>query len=182
MSLLTTHYSLLTTMLSMIAAIGKNRELGKNNALLWDIPEDMNYFRDRTRGHTVIMGQKTFEAIGRPLPKRRNIVLTRDKDFSFPGVDIVYTPEDALSLAGNEKLKMKNEELEDEEVFIIGGAMIYSLFLPKTDRLYLTLIDAEFPDADVYFPEYRDMFTKEVSRRESRDENFTYTFSVLEKF
>ncbi len=159
--------------LSMVAAVGKNRELGKNNALLWNIPEDMQYFRDTTRGHVVIMGQRTFESIGRPLPKRVNIVLTQDKNFAFEGVIVAYSLKEALLLA---------EQYEkDGEAFVIGGAMVYSLFLPKSDRLYLTLIDASFPDADVFFPEYEGSFGKTISDRPSQDENFQYRFVVLER-
>lgn len=197
-------------MLSIIAAIGKNRELGKNNALLWNIPEDMRYFRDTTRGHPVIMGQRTFESIGRPLPNRTNIVLTQDPHFSPEGVIAAHSPEEAIKMGkryfffsslrkregGSEErrsLDLKNPLCpktdispstrggdEEKEIFIIGGALIYSLFLKRCDRLYLTLVDAEFPDADVFFSEYREMF-REISRRESSDENFQYAFTVWEK-
>ena len=176
-------------MLSIIAAIGKNRELGQTKSvtgLPWNIPEDTRYFRDTTRGHCVIMGQKTFETLGRPLPNRTNIVLTQDPNFSPEGIIVVHSPEDALQKAslvethGNASLRNEKKECP-KEIFIIGGATIYSLFLPKADRLYLTRIDAEFPDADVFFPEYEGIFTKTVSERKSCDEHFTYTFSVLER-
>jgi len=128
-------------MLSIIAAIGKNNELGKDNTLLWKIPADMKHFREITGGHTVIMGRKTFESIGRPLPKRRNIVITRDKAYLKEGVEIVYSLEKAIQIASN-----------GEESFIIGGAEIYKQSLPLVDRLYITHIDAEDKTADSFFP------------------------------
>lgn len=201
-------------MLSVIGAIGKNRELGKNNGLLWSIPEDMRHFRDITRGHTVIMGQRTFESIGRPLPNRTNIVMTQETVFAPEGVLVANSPEEALALArqmkneffsfpplqrgGGESASRRGLDLEsppcpktdisplaggedkEREVFVIGGAMVYSLFLPQCDKLYLTLIDADFPDADVFFPEYKGLF-HEVSRQESQDERYQYAFTVWEK-
>jgi dihydrofolate reductase len=141
-------------MISIIAAIGKNNELGKGNALLWNLPADMKHFRDTTRGRTVIMGQKTFESLGRsptgepigkPLPNRRNIVLTLDKSYLRHGVDVVYSLKELDDL-------LKKTSKPDEEVFIIGGGQIYKLFIDKADKLYITHVDAEFSDADTYFP------------------------------
>ncbi|QQS61856.1 MAG: dihydrofolate reductase [Candidatus Moraniibacteriota bacterium] len=160
-------------MLSMIAAIGKNRELGRGHLLPWDIPEDMKYFQDMTRNHVVIMGQKTFEAIGFPLPKRMNIVLTHDKDFSPDGVIVSRSPEEALRLARKEE--------KNGEIFIIGGASIYSIFLEQSDRLYLTLIEDVFPEADIFFPEYEKIFSKIKSSYDGKDENYSYRFVVFEK-
>ncbi len=159
--------------LSMIAAVGKNRELGKNNALLWNIPEDMHYFHMMTRGHVVIMGQKTFEAIGMPLKKRINIVLSYDKLFSPQGVFVVKNKQEALQLA--------YEQEKAGEIFIIGGAMIYTLFFKEAERLYLTCIEASFPEADVFFPPYEDIFTKKVSEKKGNDTMFSYTFFIMEK-
>src|SRR3990167_2459998 len=105
-------------MISLIAAIGKNNELGKGNTLLWHIPADMKHFREITRGHTVIMGRKTFESIGRPLPDRRNIVITRDKNYLRDSVDVVHSLEEAIMSA-------RTPLAENEEIFIIGGAEIY---------------------------------------------------------
>jgi len=183
--------------LSMIAAIGRNRELGKDNDLLWNIPEDMKYFRDTTRGHTVVMGERTFHSLGRPLPNRTNIVLSQDPDFHPEGVVVVRSPKEALDASeqftgygewGGENPLSSPGEISnspggrgDREVFVIGGGAIYSLFLEKSDRLYLTLIDAEFPDADVFFPPYEHIFSNVASRRESEDGKFRYTFVVLEK-
>ena len=140
--------------LSIIAAIGKNNELGKKNDLLWNLPADMKHFRENTRGHTVIMGQKTFESlardkngrqIGRLLPNRRNIILTLDKDFKADGAEIVYSVDEVLDL-------LKKTTQTDEEIFVIGGGMIYKLFIDKVDKLYITHVDATFPDAEVFFP------------------------------
>lgn len=157
--------------ISIIAAIGKNRELGKNNALLWDIPEDMRHFREVTTGHAVIMGQKTYESIGRPLPRRTNIIITFDTTFVAEGCIVCHSIEDALLCA---------QEKESEEVFVIGGASIYAQFIDRAERLYLTLVDQSF-DADVFFPEYETLFTRVVSERKSHDDVYEYNFRVLEK-
>ena len=161
-------------MISIIAAIGKNNELGKKNALLWNLPADMKHFKNTTSGHTVIMGQKTFESIGRPLPNRRNIVLTQDKNLKIAGVEIVYTPEEV------ENLLDKNQEN-----FVIGGGMVYKLFLDKADKLYITHVNASFPDADTFFPEIIPVLWNETSHEEHKKDSenpFDYTFSIYERF
>mgnify|MGYP001560688390 CR=1 FL=1 len=132
--------------ISIISAIGKNNEIGKKNELLWNLPADMKHFRETTSGHTVAMGQKTFESIGRPLLKRRNIVLIKDESFNTAGVEIVHSLEEFDDL-------LKKTSQSDEEIFIIGGAQIYKLFIDKADKLYITHVDASFPDADAFFPE-----------------------------
>jgi len=159
--------------LSLIAAIGKNRELGKNNELLWHIKEDMKHFQETTKGHVVIMGLRTFQSIGKLLPERKNIILSHDPSIEIEGAYVATSPEEALETA--------REIEENGEIFVIGGAMVYSLFLKKADRLYLTLIDAVFDGADVFFPEYKSIFTKIISSKKSRDEKYSYTFLVLEK-
>jgi len=133
-------------MISLIAAIGKNNELGKKNKLLWDLPADMKHFRDTTKGCTVIMGQKTFESIGNPLPNRRNIVLTQDDSFQPQGVEIAHSLDELFKL-------LEKTSDKDKEIFIIGGGQIYKLFIEKADKLYITHVNAEFPDADTFFPE-----------------------------
>jgi len=161
-------------MISIIAAIGKNNELGKKNTLLWNIPADMKHFRETTKGHMVIMGQKTFESIGRPLPNRRNIVLTQDKNFKVEGVEIVYSVEEAENLLD-----------KDTENFVIGGGMIYKLFIEKADKLYITHVDASFPDADTFFPEIIPVVWNEISHEEHKkdlENPFDYTFSIYERF
>ena len=127
--------------ISMIAAIGKNNELGKGNDLIWHFKEDMKFFKETTMGHSVIMGRKTFESLPKALPGRKNIVITRDSAYSADGICTVSSPEEAIAAA------------DTDEVFIIGGGSIYNLFLPKADKLYLTEIDADF-EGDVFFPEF----------------------------
>lgn len=139
--------------LSIISAIGNNNEIGKANTLLWDLPADMKHFRETTSGHPVVMGQRTFESLGvatdgtagRPLPKRRNIILTLDKKFKREGIEIVYSLDELNKL-------LKNTTEKDEEIFIIGGGQIYKLFIDTADRLYITHVEVSFPDADTYFP------------------------------
>ena len=128
--------------ISIIAAIGKNNEVGKNNKLLWDLPIDMKHFRDTTRGHSVIMGRKTFESIGHPLPNRRNIIITRDLDYKKEGIETVTATEEAINLFKN----------SNEEIFVIGGAEIYKQFINLADKLYITHVYNEFPIADAFFP------------------------------
>ena len=127
---------------SIIAAIGRNRELGKDNDLIWNLPGDLKFFRSVTSGHTIIMGRKTFDSLPRMLPNRKHIVLTSRED--LPSEVEVY-----------KELKSILEKYKDsdEEIFIIGGASIYSLFLEYCDKLYLTEIDSE-EEASVYFPEF----------------------------
>lgn len=161
-------------MISIIAAIGKKNELGKKNALLWSLPADMKHFRETTKGHTVIMGQKTFESIGRPLPNRRNIVLTQDKNLKIDGVEIVYSPEEIENLL--------DENLEN---FVIGGGMIYKLFIDRADKLYITHVNASFSDADTFFPEIIPVVWNEISHEEHKKDSLNpldYTFSVYERF
>lgn len=126
-------------MLSIIAAIAKNGVIGNQGKLPWHLPEDLKHFKETTLGHPIVMGRKTFESIGKPLPGRENIVLTRDQTFQGKGVTVIHSLADAI------------ENHPDEEIFVIGGAEIYQLALPLADKLYLTLIDQEFP-GDTYFP------------------------------
>jgi dihydrofolate reductase len=145
----------------MIAAISANdRGLGDKGDLLWKIPEDLKRFRDLTRGHPVVMGRKTWESLPenvRPLPGRVNFVVTRQHDYEAHGATVVANLDTALSAA----------ELAPggEEVFVIGGGEIYTAALPRADKLYMTLIDAEKP-ADAFFPEYEKEFSKETFREE----------------
>jgi len=127
--------------ISMIAAMAKNNVIGIKNGLPWDLPADMKHFREITSGKTVIMGARTFESIGKALPKRRNIVITLDKNQIAEGAEIVFSLDEAIESCKNEG-----------EVMIIGGASIYRQFLPKAQRVYLTVIDGEF-EGDAFFPE-----------------------------
>lgn len=136
---------------SMIAAVGKNLELGKNNNLIWHFKEDMKFFKDTTMGHTVVMGRKTFESLPKALPGRKNIVISSNAEYQAQGATVVTSVEEALQIADN------------EEVFVIGGGKIYAEFLPYADKLYLTEIDAECADADTYFPQFnKSDYIKEI--------------------
>lgn len=162
-------------MISLIAAIGKNNELGKDNTLLWRLPADMKHFKDTTALHAVIMGRKTFESIGKPLPNRRNVLITRDVNYKQKGVEIVHSLAGALDLFSN----------QNEEIFIIGGAEIYKQAMPIADKLYITHIEAEDGKADSFFPEIIPIVWNEISHAErKKDEKnpFNYIFSVYERF
>lgn len=136
---------------SMIAAVGKNLELGKNNNLIWHFKEDMKFFKDTTMGHTVVMGRKTFESLPKALPGRKNIVISSNAEYQAQGATVVTCVEEALQIADN------------EEIFVIGGGKIYAEFLPYADKLYLTEIDAECEDADTYFPQFnKSEYIKEI--------------------
>ncbi|HCM82369.1 MAG: Dihydrofolate reductase [Candidatus Gottesmanbacteria bacterium GW2011_GWB1_44_11c] len=157
--------------LSVIAVVGKNRELGKNNKLLWDIPEDMAWFKEITKGHPVIMGKNTFLSIGHPLPHRVNIVITRDPLFQEAGVTIAHSFEEAINIG---------KATGNNELFIIGGAKLYSQAVPIADKLYITKVDALRPDADTFFPEYESRFTKkEYEKTIHSSSGYTITFSIL---
>ena len=166
--------------ISLIAAIGKNNELGKDNDLLWKLPADQKHFRERTSGHPVIMGRKTFESIGRPLPNRRNIVITRDKNYLRYGADIVHSLNEAINSARTPLAELA----ENEEIFIIGGAEIYKQAMQIADRLDITHIDAEDKNADAFFPEIIPTVWNEISHEEHQacEKNpLSYTFSIYEK-
>lgn len=152
-------------MISLMVAHDPNRVIGRNNQLPWHIPEDLAYFKKHTINKAIVMGRNTFESIGRPLPKRRNIVVSRQKDLTIDGVDVVNSIEDAVKLA---------EEFHPE-VMIIGGEQIFKTVLPAADRLYITLIHDEF-EGDTYFPEYGEGWelTSESDRFESNGVSFTY--------
>jgi dihydrofolate reductase len=158
--------------ISMIAALGtKTRVIGKGNQLIWKLPGDLPRFKALTTGHPIIMGRKTYESIGRPLPNRTNIVITRSDDFvADSSVRITHSLAEALAEA---------QLIEEEEIFIIGGGEIYTQALPFADRLYLTLVDDD-QEGDVYFPDYSE-FQKAISREEHLDHSPTYTYVVLEK-
>ncbi len=170
--------------ISMIAEIGEgNRVLGKENKLLWHIAEDMKFFREKTRGHPVIMGRKTFESIGKPLPNRTNIVITHDiakfanylKEKGLVVEGLVPSIEEAISYAKN----FPENTPGNDEIFIIGGGQIYAEGINYADRIYLTVVQGSY-EGDAFFPDYSE-FNKVVSRRESEGNGYKYTFLVLEK-
>jgi dihydrofolate reductase len=130
--------------LSIIAALGRNRAIGYQNTLPWRLPADLQRFKRLTLGHHLLMGRKTYESIGRPLPGRTSIIITRQPEFLAPDCLIVHSLAEAIALA---------QTRGEQEAFVIGGAEIYAQALPQADRLYLTLVDAA-PTADAFFPEF----------------------------
>ena len=161
------------TRISAIAAIGEHRELGRNNQLLWRIPGELARFKEITMGHPMIMGRKTFESIGRVLPGRANIIITRDSAYQIEGAIVVPSIEKAIEVA-------KKQPGGDSEIFVIGGGQIFKETLSLTDRLYLTIVHKSYPDADVYYPEYPE-FTQVVSQEEKEGPEFSYTFLTLDR-
>ncbi len=157
--------------ISLIVAISKNLAIGKGNKLLWYIPADLKRFRQITAGHAVIMGKKTFESIGKPLPNRTNIIVTRDEKFEQPGCIIAHSVDEALYKAKN---------LEKQEIFIIGGGQIFEQTLHLADKLYLTIIDQEVTDADTFFPQYPE-FKKVVHEEHGEHDGLKFTWIDLEK-
>ncbi len=152
-------------MISIIVAIAENGVIGDNNSLLWHISEDMRYFRATTASHTVVMGRKTYESIGRPLPKRRNIVLSRG-DITIEGCEVMHSLGEAIEATRDE-----------QEVFIIGGAEIYAQALPLAQRLYITHLEAQYA-GDTSFPEWSsDEWEMVRSERYERGEAFDKPFS-----
>ena len=157
---------------TIVVAIGENNAIGKNNELLWYLPKDLRHFKTITKGHTVIMGRKTFESVGKPLPNRRNIIITRNTDLAIEGTEVVHTLEDALELCK-----------QGEEVFVIGGAEIYKIAMPHTDKIYLTVVHENF-EADAFFPEIdHNLWLETASEKHLPDDknNLSFTFSTLER-
>ena len=160
------------TILSMIVAHANNRVIGKNNDMPWHLPADLAYFKKTTLGKPIIMGRKTFQSIGRPLPGRKNIVISRDESYQVEGVEVVNSVEAALALV-----------VDSEEVMVIGGGAIYQHCLAAAQRLYITHIDADI-DGDTYFPDYDlSVWEKVASDIRPSDEKNQYQldFSVYEK-
>lgn len=158
-------------MISLIAAMDKNRLIGKENGLPWHLPADFKHFKEVTMGKPIIMGRKTFESIGKPLPGRKNIVISR-QGFVAEGVTVVDSIENAL------------QEVKDaEEVMIIGGASFYEQMIDKTDRMYLTLVDAEC-DGDAWFPEFDikdwDIVSEDIHKADEKN-NYNFTIKVYQR-
>jgi dihydrofolate reductase len=155
---------------SIVVAISENHVIGKDNKLLWYLPNDLKHFKDITTGHTVIMGRKTYESVGKPLPKRRNIIITR-QPITIEGCEVVNSIDAALQLCKSEA-----------EVFIVGGAEIYKQSLKLTDRIYLTIVHKDF-DGDSSFPELDKEEWKEVSHEDFEPDdknNLPYSFITLQ--
>lgn len=161
--------------ISAIVATARNLAIGHQNQIPWYLPADLKYFKKVTTGHHVIMGRKSFQSIGRPLPNRTNVVITRDLFFVATGCTVVHTLEEALAIA---------EANGETEAFIIGGGEIYRKSWPYLDRLYLTEVDTEPMGADVFFPAIDEKEWQELSREAhaADDKNeFGYVFRVLER-
>lgn len=158
--------------ISLIAAMGRNRVIGKDNALPWRLPADMKRFKNLTLGKPIIMGRKTFESIGRPLPDRTNIIITRDKDFHAESCVIVYSLDEAIASVGGA-----------EEIMVIGGSSVFQQFLPYAKRIYLTIIDEDI-EGDVFFPEFDKNEWHEQERIEYQPDEknmYRYAFVTLER-
>ncbi len=164
-------------MISIIAVTNKNRAIGYKNRLLWDIPDDLKHFKKITAGHVIIMGNRTFESLGHPLPNRVNIIITRNKNYKAPGCIVVYSLEEALETGKKEEAMLGNKE---KEVFIIGGGSVYSQIIPYADKLYLTIVDNEPKNADTFFPDYSEF--KKIIKEEKKEYNgLKYKFIELKR-
>lgn len=158
-------------MLSIIVAADVNNVIGKDNGLIWHLPNDLRFFKEKTTGHTIIMGRKTFESVGRPLPNRRNIIITRNREMKLEGCEVVASLEAALALCRPE-----------DENFIVGGEEIYRQSLPLSEKVYLTRIDHAF-DGDRYFPALSEdwILVRETSGTVDEKNAFPHRFQTFEK-
>ncbi len=157
-------------MITLIAAMSLNRVIGRGNSLPWNMPNDMKFFMNTTRGFPVIMGRKTFESLGKPLPKRTNIVITRDSKFFANGCILTSSIEDAIKQA----LQI------NETVFVIGGAEIYKLALPLANLILLTEIETEIADGDAFFPKFSEKEWQLVDAKScNSDKNHAYNYKFL---
>ena len=158
--------------ISLIVAMDENRVIGYKNKLPWNLPSELNYFRETTKGKPVIMGRKTHESIGRPMPERLNIIITRDKNYKTDNCIVVNSREDAVKAAKG-----------SNEIMVIGGAEIYKLFLPIADRLYVTKVHGAFK-GDTYFPEFNEnewIKSREKFFEKDNENKYSYTIMVLER-
>jgi len=155
----------------MIVAADENNVIGKDNQLIWHLPDDLKFFKQKTSGHCIIMGRHTFESVGKPLPNRTNIIITRDKNYTAVGCKVVHSLEDALELAK-----------EDDNPFIVGGEQIYRLALPMADQVFLTRVHHEF-EGDRHFPELGDEWieTESIPHAEDEKHQYAFTFKTYEK-
>jgi len=157
-------------MLSLIVAMDKNRVIGYKNDMPWHLPNDLRYFKERTTGHTIIMGRKTFDSLGRVLPNRKHLVLTRSERQFPEGVEAFHDIDDVLQYVNNNT---------DEEIFVIGGGQLFKMMLPHVDKMYITEIDEEFA-GDVYFPSFKDAEWELTSKEKGpKDEQNPYDYYYL---
>ncbi|MGE6488751.1 dihydrofolate reductase [Paenisporosarcina sp. NPDC076898] len=158
-------------MISLIVAHDINRVIGKDNKMPWHIPNELAYFKEKTMGKAIVMGRNTFESIGRPLPGRLNIVISRNTAYKADGVTVVHSIEDAIELARK----------HHEEVMIIGGEQIFKEVLPYTDLMYVTLIQKEF-EGDTFFPSYdREWSIASASKPITTDNGLKYQYLIYKK-
>lgn len=161
--------------ISTIVGKGKNNEIGKSNDIPWYLPADLKYFKKITTGHAIIMGRKCFDSIGKALPNRTNIVVSRNPDYEIENCILVHSLKAALTVA---------MEKGEEEVFIIGGGEIYKMTLPISNKLYITEIDLEIPDADVFFPainkEDWELISEEAHHKDDKNP-YNYCFKVYNR-
>lgn len=163
---------------SLIVAAGTNNVIGINNSLPWHLPQDLRYFKATTMGKPVIMGRKTFESIGKPLPGRLNIVMTRQANWRFDGVCVATSFAEAIVLAESVLLNAKND---DKEIMVIGGAELYNSALSIADRIYLTRVDVA-PQGDAFFPEISEMEWLLTSDRPGEEEApFLHRFMIFDR-
>jgi len=164
--------------LSLIAAIGENRVIGWNNSMPWHLPGDFKYFKEKTLGKPIIMGRKTWDSLGRPLPGRLNLVVTKQTDLRLEGAEVFTSLEAAIERAENWA-----REQGEEEVMLIGGAQLYTQSLSRADRLYLTRVAFNPERADAWFPQFDDSLWKLVSNVENPpvDDKPAYSFEVWER-
>jgi len=151
-------------MINIIVAAGENNVIGKDNDLIWHLPDDLKFFKAMTSGHPIIMGRKTYESVGRPLPKRTNIIITSDTDYKAEGCVIVHSLKEALEVS------------DDEEQFIVGGEQIYRQAMPVADRVYLTRVHATL-DGDRYFPALNDEWKQVASEFHAADDTHEHAFT-----
>ena len=156
-------------MIALVVAMAENRVIGKENKLIWHLPADLKFFKNLTTGHPIIMGRKTFESIGKPLPNRTNIVITRQADFTAEGCLVAHSLTEALMLA---------QQL-DSDIFVIGGAEIYKQAMFLADTIYLTEVHHTF-EGDTFFPEIDSVLWQETSREEHKaDEKNPYDYAFV---
>jgi dihydrofolate reductase len=154
---------------SLIVAASENGVIGRDNAIPWHLPDDLAFFRQTTEGHPIIMGRKNHESIGKALPNRQNIVITRQKDYKAEGCDVVGSLEEALTMAKRD---------DTDEIFVIGGGEVYKQALSFADRVYLTRVHAEI-EGDVFFPDLDDGWVEVARERHESDEKHAYAFTIL---
>lgn len=155
---------------SLIAAVAENRVIGRNNELIWRLPNDMRFFKSTTSGHYVVLGRKTFDSFGKPLPNRTHVVITRNETFHYPGVLRASGIDEALEICRNGG---------ETEVFVLGGGEIYQQSMKHADKLYITEVKASF-DGDTYFPEFDKSDWREINREPHfKDEKHAYDYSFV---